>query len=164
MRLAPGVLVVTLALVLVAGCGDGDSSASCEELTPLDGFDEVAVSIDGESQRLLLAQDDEQRARGLMEVTDLEGYPGMLFVYPGESSGSFWMRNTPTPLSIAFLDPDGRIVSTTDMEPCVDEPECPLYAADGPFLAAVEVPQGELDDLGLTGDARLEIEDEIDPS
>ena len=48
---------------------------------------------------LLLADTPERRQRGLMEVTDLQGYPGMLFTWTEDSSNSFYMRNTPTPLS-----------------------------------------------------------------
>ena len=54
---------------------------------------------------------------GLMTVTDpgLAGHDGMVFVYPEDSTGGYWMRNTPMPLSIVFVDAGGRIVSTTDM-------------------------------------------------
>lgn len=160
-------LVVVLGPLLAAGaaCGGGDGdAASCDELVPFGDFGEVAVEVDGDPACLLLAETPEQRARGLMEVTDLEGYPGMLFAYAADTEGGFWMRNTPTPLSIAYLDAEGRIVSTADMEPCEDSPDCPGYPPDGPYRMTVEVPQGDLDDLGLTGDAVLEVMGEIDPT
>jgi len=150
--------------VAAAACGDDEEAASCRDLTPLDGFGEVEVAVDGDERCLLLAQTPEERARGLMEVTDLEGYPGMIFVYPEDVGGGFWMRNTPMPLSIAYLAADGGIVSTADMEPCEESVTCPSYPPDGEFRFAVEVPRGELDDLGLTGDATLEVVGETDPS
>ncbi|MEZ5137660.1 MAG: DUF192 domain-containing protein [Acidimicrobiales bacterium] len=108
---------------------------------------------------LLAAETPEQRERGLMEVTDpgLGGYDGMVFVYDAPTAGAFWMRNTPMPLSIAYFDIDGRLVSTADMAPCADSPDCRSYPADAPFAFALEVPQGGLEDVGVVGEATLEL-------
>jgi uncharacterized membrane protein (UPF0127 family) len=120
----------------------------------LEGFDEVALSVDpGDGQVLLwcllAALSDQQRARGLMEVTDLRGYSGMAFVYAEDVQSSFYMRNTPTPLSIAWISADGEVVDTADMEPCEDREGCPLYTPDGLYRYAIEVPQGRLENLGI---------------
>ena len=108
---------------------------------------------------LLLAGSAEQRQQGLMHVTDrsLGGYDGMLFSFAEETTGSFWMRSTPMPLSIAFFDADGGLVSSTDMAPCGDSSACPTYAADGPYRYALEVPKGRLPALGVTDGATLEV-------
>jgi hypothetical protein len=144
---------------------DGSDQVGAGERTPVPGygFGEVALVVvepDGTRHVLcvMTAEEAEQRARGLMEVTDesLGGYDGMLFLFPVDSSGGFWMRNTPMPLSIAYLSADGEIVSTSDMEPCEDSSECPSYSADGPYRSALEVPQGRLDDLGVVPGAKLE--------
>ncbi len=96
---------------------------------------------------LLVAANDEQRQRGLMEVTDLGGYQGMVFVWDADTSGGFWMRNTPTPLSIAWFDADGEFVSSADMAPCsATAPDCPVYPSGGSYRFAVEVFQGDLDE------------------
>ena len=128
---------------------------------PLEGFDEVAVFVEpaagGDllSWCLLLAQRAEQRARGLMQVTDLQGYSGMAFRYDTDSTNGFYMRNTPTPLSIAWIDVAGGVVSMTDMAPCPDQEGCPTYPAGGPYRTAIEVFQGDLDELGITDGARV---------
>ena len=140
---------------------DGPTSASGRVTIP--GFDEVAVEVTNQAGEvlewcLLLAAAAEQYTQGLMRVTDLGDYAGMLFDFPeGERDGGFWMRDTALPLSIAYLDADGRIVSTADMDPCLDlGPECPGYPPDGPYADTVEVVQGGLEALGLDGpDARL---------
>ena len=157
-------LVVVVAAVLGAcGGGDGEDAAACRDLDPLGRFGEVTVEIEGDELCVLLAQTPDERRRGLMDVTDLEGYAGMLFAYPDDVSGGFWMFDTPMPLSIAYLDGDGRIVSSTDMAPCEASADCPSYPPEGPYRFALEVPQGELDDLGLTGDATLEIRGDTNP-
>lgn len=181
-------LVLSLAmfvlLALLAGCSGDDDGAGegtdttvdgggrgteapgepCADLHPIGIFGEVEVAIGDDPECLLLAQTPEERARGLMEVQDLAGYPGMLFVFPADSEGGFWMRNTPMPLSIAYLDAEGTIVSTADMAPCDDVDTCPSYPADGPYRFTVEVPQGGLDDLGLTDDVRLRLVGTVEPS
>ena len=121
---------------------------------PLEGFDELAVSVDTERGSLawclLAALTQAQRARGLMEVTDLQGYDGMVFVYEDDVQNGFFMRNTPTPLSIAWIAADGSVVGTADMEPCEDREGCPTYPAPAPYRYAIEVVQGRLPDLGIT--------------
>jgi uncharacterized membrane protein (UPF0127 family) len=154
----------TTATTVPATGGAESPGEPCAELHPIGDFDEVEVAVGDDPECLLLAQTPEERARGLMEVTDLAGYPGMLFAFPEDSNGGFWMRNTPTPLSIAYLDADGRIVSTADMDPCDDVPSCPSYPADAPYRFTVEVPQGALEDFGLVGDARLTVVSVIQPT
>ncbi len=144
--------------------GSAAPGGACAALEPFGDFGEVLVAVGGTERCLLLAQTEAQRARGLMEVTDLEGYPGMLFAFPGDTQGGFWMRNTPTPLSIAYLDGTGTVVATTDMAPCDDVPDCPVYEPGVTYRYTVEVPQGDLEAVGLTDGARLTLESEVDPS
>lgn len=108
---------------------------------------------------LWLAETAEERSRGLMAVTDLDGADGMVFVYDATTQGRFWMRDTPMPLSIAFFAADGAFVSTSEMTPCLDGPAdaCPRYGADGPYAAAVELPAGEVAALGIAAGSRLEL-------
>jgi uncharacterized membrane protein (UPF0127 family) len=113
----------------------------------LPGFGEVVVQVrrvDGQVVEwcLLLAETDEQRSRGLMEVADptLGGYDGMLFRFEQASRVGFYMRNTAQPISIAYIGDDGTLVSTAEMTPCEDVDGCPTYPADGPARWAVEVP------------------------
>jgi len=128
---------------------------------PLEGFDEVAVSVrpagdaDLLSWCLLAARSAEQRSRGLMQVTDLQGYSGMAFLYGEDVSNSFYMRNTPTPLSIAWIDAAGGVVTTADMAPCEDRDGCPTYGAAGPYRSAIEVFQGDLATLGIAPGATV---------
>jgi uncharacterized protein len=141
----------------------GASPPGDPDRLPLEGFSEIAVTVDpGDghdllSWCLLAAIEAAQRARGLMEVTDLQGYSGMAFLYQEDTTSAFYMRNTPTPLSIAYIAADGAVVSTTDMEPCEDREGCPTYPPKGPFRTAIEVFQGDLPSLGITDAATVTV-------
>jgi uncharacterized membrane protein (UPF0127 family) len=148
--------------------GTGDEADQADERFLPEGFGEAVVTItavDGETCEVcvLTASTAQARAQGLMGVTDpgLGGYDGMLFEYDEDAGGSFWMRNTLLALSIAWFDADGSVVSTADMEPCPDDvadADCPRYAPDGAYRAALEVPQGALDDLLVTEGSTLQVE------
>jgi uncharacterized membrane protein (UPF0127 family) len=100
---------------------------------------------------LLVADTEEERSRGLMEVTDLDRFDGMVFVYDEPREAAFYMFNTRLPLSIAFFGPAGELVSTADMEPCpeTDPGLCPLTPSGGIMQRAVEVEQGDLATVGV---------------
>ncbi len=92
------------------------------------------------------------RSRGLMDVTDpgLGGRAGMVFVFEGDTSSGFWMKDTLLPLSIAWYR--GRRVVRVQRRhgpvPGVGD-DCPSTKPAGPYRYAVEVPQGLLGQLGL---------------
>jgi uncharacterized protein len=64
-----------------------------------------------------VARSAEQRGIGLMHRPSLAANDGMLFVFDRTGVQCFWMKNTLIPLSIAFLDDDGRIISIAEMKP-----------------------------------------------
>ena len=120
----------------------------------------VVTEADGTTCELCvwLATTSSARARGLMEVTDLGAADAMAFVYPDAHTGSFWMKDTVLPLSIAFFAPDGSYLDAFDMEPCVTD-DCISYPTPADFLIAVEVPRGGLAELGIAPGATLELLD-----
>ncbi|AVR00288.1 hypothetical protein OBCHQ24_15160 [Oceanobacillus iheyensis] len=76
--------------------------------------------------------------KGLMLVEKLPENEGMLFVFPRKIYGGFWMKDTLIPLSIAFVDSDGKILKILDMEPCKGN-ECPIYDPKLSYRYAIEV-------------------------
>jgi len=118
--------------------------------TAVSGFGEVAFKVGpGPELCALLARTAQQQAQGLMKRTDLAGHVGMLFVFATDTNETFYMRNTPMPLSIAWFDSGSRFVSSTDMAPCADRPDCPTYAAARAYRYALEVPRGGLPGLAI---------------
>jgi uncharacterized membrane protein (UPF0127 family) len=94
-----------------------------------------------------IADTDAERQTGLMGRTALPENAGMLFVFEGEQTLSFWMRDTLIPLSIAYIDAEGRIVDIQDMQPLDDVP--PDYVSAEPAQYALEVNQGFFAERGV---------------
>jgi uncharacterized protein len=134
-------------LVVVAGvapaCSDGQPSPTLDRGVVLFGEQGGKGSLD-----VAVADDPDERARGLMGVTELGREDGMAFVYDAPSTGTYWMKDTLIPLSIAFVGEDGTIVTVRDMEPCTTS-SCPTYSADAPFELAIEANVGWFDHHGV---------------
>jgi uncharacterized protein len=120
------------AIWLVGGCAWGGPPAAS---TPPSG---LALEIGDVTVDAEIADDSAERSHGLMERTSLPLDHGMLFVYPDERPRTFWMKNTPLPLSIAFMDAQGRIVRIADMEPYDLQP----VPSGRPAMYALEMTKG----------------------
>ena len=57
-----------------------------------------------------VADTDELRSAGLMDVTTLPENAGMIFLFDNNRTRSFWMANTPLSLDILFVNSDMEIV------------------------------------------------------
>ena len=62
---------------------------------------------------------------GLMYRKELATNSGMLFIFNDKAGHCFWMKNTLIPLSIAFLEDDGKIINIEEMLPQTEENHCP---------------------------------------
>lgn len=80
----------------------------------------------------------EEHQNGFMERKKIPEGTGMLFVFDRDQQLSFWMKNTPTALSIAYIDSKGVIRDIFDMEPFSLE----AILSTRSVRYALEVPQG----------------------
>lgn len=64
-----------------------------------------------------VAANDPQRQQGLMFREKMAPNAGMVFVFDQPNQQCMWMKNTLIPLSVAFLDEQGRILNIEDMAP-----------------------------------------------
>jgi uncharacterized membrane protein (UPF0127 family) len=77
----------------------------------------VQLAIADRKIAVEVACDDLSRSVGLMNRKSLGENQGMLFMYRHSQRLGFWMKNTHIPLSIAFLDDEGKILQIEDMKP-----------------------------------------------
>jgi uncharacterized protein len=96
---------------------------------------------------LELARTPQEHELGLMYRDYLAPDSGMLFIYQSESHEAYWMYHTLIPLSIAWIDRDGTIVSIKDMPRLndpndVQEASRTVYGPDAPYWYALEVNEG----------------------
>lgn len=99
---------------------------------------DVALKIGMHDLRATIASTPNSRERGLMQVTNLCENCGMLFVFPEPGKHSFWMKNTPRPLSIAFITADGHILNIDEMQAYSAQ----VHVAQGNALYALEMNKG----------------------
>jgi uncharacterized protein len=160
--LAAGVALVAWVLASSAGLVGGNddpvmadptgTTVAARQTTPTVEYRLEPGQGDPVTVRLEVAADPATRARGLMEREQVPKGTGMVFLYPADVAGAYWMKNTLVPLSIAFVAADGRVVSVAEMTPCKADP-CPSYAPAGPYRYAVELAAGSFGDAGVgTGD------------
>jgi uncharacterized membrane protein (UPF0127 family) len=125
-----------LFLLLIVGL---DRTALEAAPAPQTNLPKATLSLGSESLIAQIAADDASRERGLMSRTNLADDEAMIFVFPSPRSVSFWMKDTPTPLSIAYVGPSGRIFEIHDMKPF---DETPVPSVSGAVVYAIETPQG----------------------
>jgi hypothetical protein len=135
--------------------------ASPGDGTPEPGFGDAVLVVETDSGevriRVEVADSPEERARGLMFREELAPDGGMMFLHDEPTGGTFWMKDTLIPLSLAVWGPDGRIGAILDMEPCRED-LCPLYDPEVSWIGAVEVNQGFFGRNGVSVGDRVRLE------
>jgi uncharacterized protein len=111
----------------------------------------VRLSAGMHQIQAMVANTPNQRQIGLMHRKDMAQHEGMLFVFEQPSQQCFWMRNTPLPLSIAFIADDGTVVNTDEMKPQTDESHCSAK----PVRFVLEMNQGWFSKKGIKPGARI---------
>ena len=101
-------------------------------------FGSARLKVAGHALKVEVAQNDEALQQGLMFRKALGRDDGMLFIFGEPAYHSMWMKNTLIPLSVAFLDADGRILNILDMEPQTLD----THTAAGPAVYAIETNKG----------------------
>lgn len=92
-----------------------------------------------------IAEKEEERNYGFMNRKKIPDGTGMIFVFEKDQRLSFWMKNTPHPLSIAYIDSKGEIKNIYDMTPFSLSPIVSTVSV----RYALEVPQGWYDKVGV---------------
>jgi uncharacterized membrane protein (UPF0127 family) len=85
-----------------------------------------------------VAATEANRQQGLMFREKMGQNEGMVFLFEQPAPICMWMKNTLIPLSVAFIDADGKIINIEDMQPHSTDSHC----AKKPARYALEMNQG----------------------
>ena len=128
-----GSLLASAALLLAG-------TAGAQAVLPLAELGAGMYRIEAE-----VAHTDETRQIGLMNRAKMPLHRGMVFVFPEQRAHCMWMKNTLLPLSVAFLDDEGRVINIEDMQPQTTDNHC----AAGPARFALEMNLGWFSERGI---------------
>lgn len=147
----PAKLIIPALALLLAGC-------------PKTG-DATWVEIGGQRYQVEIADDDPERARGLMFRDQMGNEAGMLFIHEREEPQAYWMKNTKIPLDILYFDTARKLVAQRrNTPPCSAGDACPSYPSNAPARYVLELNAGEADRLKLQDGAELKLGDGITPA
>ena len=124
------IFLTLLLIVSAASCKSKKLPVITVTITRADG---TTIPVKAE-----VADTEEERNFGFMERKNIPDGTGMLFVFDRDQILSFWMKNTPHPLSIAYIDSRGKIRNIYDMTPYSLTP----IKSTSSVRYALEVPQG----------------------
>ena len=99
-----------------------------------------------------IADNEDERAEGLMYRQAMADNAGMLFLYPSARPVEFWMKNTVLSLDIVFVRADGTIARIAANTTPMSED---LIPSGEPVLAVLEVKAGIMRELGINPGDRL---------
>ncbi len=122
-------ILLIFLLIFLISCADN-----------LENFSEIYIN-NGEKMikiKVEIADDNEERMKGLMFREKLNANEGMFFIFENEEYLNFWMKNTLIPLDIIFIDKNFEIVGIKNAVPCLED-SCTLYTSAKPSKYVLEV-------------------------
>lgn len=147
-RKAAALLATALICLASASCQKGNPKLKTKTLS-ITTASGKAVTLVAE-----IADTPQTREKGYMFRKNIPDGTGMLFVFESDRVLNFWMKNTPTPLSIAYIDYKGVIKDIFDMKPF----DLKDITATGYVRYALEVPQGWFGRVGIKAGDKLSLD------
>jgi uncharacterized protein len=142
MKYLTGLFIVS---ILLAGCTETIDTSIVEKQTDRvsTAHSGTACFDNGNCVQLELAQTAEARRLGLMYRSAMPHNVGMLFVFPQQGKHGFWMKNTPLPLDIIWMNENQEIVEiVANAQPCPKEGNCHIWTPRAEALWVLEVNAG----------------------
>lgn len=122
------------------------------------------VELGGQRFQVEIADQESERARGLMFRESMQEDRGMLFIHDQQEPLAYWMKNTKIALDILYFDDQRKLVSQQrDVPPCSLGNGCPPYPSNAPALYVLELNAGEAAKLALKDGAELTFGPDIPP-
>lgn len=110
-KLSP--LLLTSVLALACGAAGAQTKLPIKQLSA--GIYVIQAEV---------AASEADRQQGLMMRTKMGSNEGMVFDFGAPAGVCMWMKNTLLPLSVAFIDGEGKIVNIEDMQPETTDSHC----------------------------------------
>lgn len=147
-RKAAALLATALLCAAAASCQKGNPKLKTKTLS--------IATASGKTVTLVaeIADTPQTRENGYMFRKNIPDGTGMLFVFEEDKVLRFWMKNTPSPLSIAYIDYKGEIKDIFDMKPF----DLNDTTATGYVRYALEVPQGWFGRVGIKAGDKLSLD------
>ena len=149
MRTSPLLIACLLALSLSA-CAGKQAAITDSPNPPLAT---ASIRVGPATVAAELALSETERERGLMFRKFLGADSGMIFVFPKDDRLVFWMKNTPLPLSLAYISSDGTIRQISELEPLSLAP----VPAERSVRYALEMNRGWFDRAGVKVGDKVEV-------
>lgn len=109
----------------------------------------VTVTLRDQTFNVEIADDDGERARGLMYRDQMAADAGMLFLFDRQEPQAFWMKNTKIPLDILYFDNAWTLVGwSLNTPPCSLGDRCPSYPSQAPARYVLELNAGTAERIG----------------
>ena len=122
------------------------------------GIKTTTIKVEDKLLKVEIAEMFSEGKRGLMWRLYLPSDRGMIFINSGNYNVAFWMKNTFLPLSIAFVDKNGIILSIQKMKPLDTSIR---YRSPSSYQYAIEVNQGWFKTKNISEGARVSF---VDPN
>ena len=136
--------LLCLLILLLSGCQQNQHKVT---------INDIAFYIE-------LADDDNERAMGLMYRKQMADEEGMLFIFPNSQYRAFWMKNTLIPLDILYFDQNRKLINISEnTPPCKNTTtRCPNYPSKKPAKYVLEINAGLSKKHGFNAGDELRIE------
>ena len=127
-----------VSIVMLASLTTFADTPALPEGKPQTGLPTVSLKVGSQNVRAEVANTEATRQVGMMFRQKMGRQDGMLFVFPEIAYHAMWMRNTLIPLSVAYMNERGVIVSIHEMQALTEA----VHQAAGPVRYALEMNAG----------------------
>jgi len=146
-------ILITVAWIGVVGCTADAPEVESIEAEPDQFF---SIRLDNRIIEVQLAVTSTEQRRGLMHRQSMGTDKGMLFVYQRPQQMSYWMRNTPIALDIAFYSSEGI---QKEIYPLYPHDETRVVSRSDSLKFALEMNQGWFAINKVRSGAKLDLQD-----
>ncbi len=119
---------------------------------PIPQFSTTSLNIGIHLIKAEVASNEVEREYGLMFREKMAANEGMLFIFEKPQVVCMWMKNTLLPLSVAFIDNNGKIINIENMMAQTTDSHC----SKKPAQFALEMNQGWFKTKSIQPDTPIE--------